>query len=132
MIAAQANRIFGILHDQPGRLVWERDYEVRLKQGGADYPFANLSGGEQMSAALAIQMAMARYFVGSPFCIFDEPTIHLDEARRRRLASAIREAQVEARFTQVFVVSHDDTFGPYVDRQIKFVKDAGKGTMVMD
>ncbi|OHB75680.1 MAG: hypothetical protein A2Z34_10020 [Planctomycetes bacterium RBG_16_59_8] len=111
--------------------MWGRDYEVRLKQGKHEYTFGNLSGGEQMSAALAIQMAMARDFAGSSFCIFDEPTIHLDEARRARLAAAIRDAQADAGFTQVFLVSHDDTFGPYVDHQVKLRKDPATGTMVI-
>ena len=77
-----------------------------------------------MSAALAIQMAMARDFAGSSFCIFDEPTIHLDAGRCGRLAQAIREARKEAGFTQVFLVSHDEAFGPHVDHQIRLRKEA--------
>lgn len=131
VISSRADRIFGHLHDQPGRLIWDKEYEVRLKTATAEYSFGNLSGGEQMSAALAIQMAMARWFVNSSFCIFDEPTIHLDESRRRRLAAAVREAQVEAGFKQVFIVSHDDTFGPYVDHEVKLAKSGASGTVVV-
>jgi DNA repair exonuclease SbcCD ATPase subunit len=76
-------------------------------------------------------MAMARDFAGSSFCIFDEPTVHLDPDRRARLAGAIREAQVDAGFSQVFVVSHDDTFGPHVDHEIKLRKVPGAGTEVI-
>lgn len=131
-IAARANRIFGHLHDQPAQLVWGESYEVRLRQGTAEYPFRSMSGGEQMSAALAIQMAMARDFAGSRFCIFDEPTVHLDEGRRARLAAAIRTAQAEAGFTQVFVVSHDETFGPFVDHAVRLRKTAAQGTEVVE
>lgn len=130
-ISARANRIFGVLHGNGSQLVWGQDYEVRLKSGSTEYAFKNLSGGEQMCAALAIQMAMARDFAGSSFCIFDEPTIHLDETRRQRLASVVREAQVDAGFTQVFIVSHDDTFGPYVDHEVKLQKGASRGTEVV-
>lgn len=130
-ISARANRIFGVLHGQGCRLSWGPDYEVRLRSGASEYAFKNLSGGEQMCAALAIQMAMARDFAGSSFCIFDEPTIHLDEMHRRRLASVIRDAQVDAGFRQVFVVSHDDTFGPYVDHEVKLQKDPARGTEVV-
>jgi DNA repair protein SbcC/Rad50 len=130
-IAARANQIFGVLHDAPGRLAFEKDYEVRFRQGESDLPFASLSGGEQMSAALSIQMAMARDFAGSKFCIFDEPTVHLDTARRGRLPAAIRSAAQDAGFAQVFIVSHDDTFGPHVDHEIQLRKSAGVGTEVV-
>jgi exonuclease SbcC len=123
-IAARANQIFGVLHDAPGRLAFEKDYEVRFRQGDSDLPFSSLSGGEQMSAALSIQMAMARDFAGSKFCIFDEPTVHLDTARRGRLPAAIRSAAQDAGFVQVFVVSHDDTFGPHVDHEIQLRKSS--------
>jgi exonuclease SbcC len=130
-ISAQANRIFGELHGEHATLAWEADYAVRLRRSDADLPFHALSGGEQMSAALAIQMAMARAFAQSSFCVFDEPTIHLDEPAKDRLAAAIKHAQVAANFTQVFLVSHDDAFQPYVDHEIKLRKDDGKkGTIV--
>ena len=80
-ITSRANRLFALLQDGPGRLAFAPNYELRFRQADTDLPFANLGGGEQMSAALAIQMAMARDFAGSSFCIFDEPTIHLDPSR---------------------------------------------------
>ncbi len=129
-IGARANRIFALLHGGAGSLIWGEDYEVRLRTPQGELPFKNLSGGEQMAAALAIQMAMARDFAQSAFCIFDEPTVHLDAARKERLCLAIREARKEGGFTQVFVVSHDECFAPFVDHEIVLRNTGEAGTVV--
>ncbi len=129
-ISARANRIFGVLSGEPARLAWAEDYELRLHRGPESVPFRAMSGGEQMAAALSVQMAMARTFARSAFCVFDEPTTHLDDARRSRLARAVKEAQQEAQFTQVFVVSHDDTFSPFVDHEISVRKDPSRGSQI--
>jgi exonuclease SbcC len=131
-ISLRANQIFGALHDEPATLIWEEGYEVKLKNARGEIPFKGLSGGEQMSAALSIQMAMARDFANSAFCIFDEPTVHLDARRCEKLGRALQEAREAAGFTQVFLVSHDDTFGPYVDQEIKLAKDKTRGTQRLD
>jgi len=127
-ISARGNRIFGKLQNEPGQLIWKKDYSVMLRRGDREISFKAMSGGEQMSAALAIQMAMARDFANSSFCIFDEPTVSLDKARRARLAQSIQETREEAGFTQVFVVSHDDAFHGYVDHELILQKDATEGT----
>ncbi len=125
-ISARSNRILEAMQDEPAKLAWGDEYQVRLRRDGVELPFHALSGGEQMSVALAIQMAMARIFAQSSFCIFDEPTVHLDELRKDRLAKAIKDAQAEAKFRQVFVVSHDDSFAPFVDHEIKVTKEHGR------
>ena len=123
-ISSRANAVFAALHREPARLAWRGAYEVTVKTPEGERPFRTLSGGEQMSAALAIQMAMARDFAGASFCVFDEPTVHLDPERRARLAEAIREAQREAGFRQVFVASQDDAFHGRVDHVVRLVRDA--------
>ena len=54
-ISTQANRIFGeIMGDHSAELAWTNDYEIVLYKNGQERSFAQLSGGEQMSAALAV------------------------------------------------------------------------------
>jgi exonuclease SbcC len=51
----------------------------------------SLSGGEQVSIALALRLGMAHLFGSSNlnFVILDEPTTHLDEERRRSLVRVL-------------------------------------------
>jgi exonuclease SbcC len=84
-----------------------------------------------MSAAIALQMAMVNEFSDSRFCIFDEPTAHLDEDRCENLADAIRRIRTDLGFTQLLLVSHDDTFGTDVEHVVEFEK-VGGGTAVKD
>ena len=75
----------------------------------------SLSGGEQMSAALAVRLALLKQLTEIRIAFFDEPTTNMDEVRRENLASEIRSI---TNFDQLFVISHDDTFDNYVDNVI--------------
>lgn len=99
-------------------LKWEDDYGVALEEGGFDRPFQNLSGGEQMAAALSIRLALLRQLSDISLAFFDEPTTNLDLERRERLAEQISRITESGTFDQLFVISHDDTFEGYVDNVI--------------
>lgn len=131
-ISLRANGVFQTLQNRPGSLRWDENYELKLQTPTGEVSFNGLSGGEKVSAALSVQMAMARDFAQASFCIFDEPTEHLDEAHRQRLPEAIRGAQREAGFTQVFIVSHDDTFNSYVDHTIRLLKETDGTTRLVE
>jgi DNA repair protein SbcC/Rad50 len=96
-----------IMNDYSGRLSWSEDYELSLEVNGRMRGFQQLSGGEQMSAALALRLALLRHLSRVDVAFFDEPTAHLDPERREGLAEKIM--QVKG-FSQLFVISHDDTF----------------------
>lgn len=107
-ISAEADRIFGeIMNDYTARLNWSEDYEITIEQLGNRREFSQLSGGEKMAAALAVRLALLREMSAIRIAFFDEPTAHLDEERRSNLASQI--TQIKG-FSQLFVISHDDTF----------------------
>jgi exonuclease SbcC len=91
---------------------------VILEEGGHERPFFNLSGGEQMAAALSIRLALLRQLSDVRVAFFDEPTTNLDKERRENLAQQIGEI---SNFDQLFIISHDDTFDEYVD-QVVFVE----------
>lgn len=69
--------------------------------------FINLSGGEQMCAALAVRLALLKVLADVDIAFFDEPTTNMDKSRRASLAEAIANIKT---FRQLFVISHDDTF----------------------
>ncbi len=128
-ISAQANRIFGeIMGDHAAELSWENDYEVVLHRRGIKRTFAQLSGGEQMSAALAIRLALLKKLSTLNIAFFDEPTQNMDELRRMNLAEQIRRVRG---FDQLVVISHDDTFEQGLDSIVRLKKE-GIETRLLD
>jgi DNA repair protein SbcC/Rad50 len=107
-VTREADRIFRELLNRPNvALDWTRDYEIIVQEGAHTRRFINLSGGEQMCAALAVRLALLRVLADIDIAFFDEPTTNMDKPRRESLAEAIANIKT---FRQLFVISHDDTF----------------------
>jgi DNA repair protein SbcC/Rad50 len=115
-ISIEANQLFREITGEAGRaLKWSRDYEIILEEEGHERSFPNLSGGEQMAAALSIRLALLKQLSDIRMAFFDEPTVNMDAERRERLAEQIGQVQ---HFDQLFVISHDDTFEASVDHVV--------------
>jgi len=107
-ISEGAAQIFGeLMQDHSRQLAWNEDYGITLEMAGHERHFRQLSGGEQMSAALAVRLALVREMSDLNLAFFDEPTANLDAQRREALAQQIMSVRG---FAQLFVISHDDTF----------------------
>jgi exonuclease SbcC len=129
-ISGEANRIFGeIMGDRSAQLAWEDDYEIVLRRDGRERTFAQLSGGEQMSAALAVRLALLRHLSRLGMALFDEPTQNMDDVRRVNLAEQIRRVHG---FDQLIVISHDDTFEQGLDGVIHLEKLDGQTVVLRD
>jgi exonuclease SbcC len=89
-----------------------------LEEHGYERPFVNLSGGEQMAAALSVRLALLKQLSDIRLAFFDEPTTNMDAERRERLAEQISRITEKQTFDQLFVISHDDTFEGYVDNVV--------------
>jgi DNA repair protein SbcC/Rad50 len=127
-ISGEANRIFGdIMGDRAAQLSWESDYEIVLRRDGKERSFAQLSGGEQMSAALAVRLALLRSLTRLDIAFFDEPTQNMDGERRGNLAEQIRRVRG---FDQLLVISHDDTFEQGLDCVLHLEKRHGETILV--
>jgi exonuclease SbcC len=127
-ISAEANRIFGeIMGDRSAQLSWQNDYEIILRRQGVNRTFAQLSGGEQMSAALAVRLALLKKLSTLNIAFFDEPTQNMDELRRMNLAEQIRRVRG---FDQLVVISHDDTFEQGLDSIVRLIKTNGETHIV--
>jgi exonuclease SbcC len=123
-ISLQAARLYAdVMADHTARLQWTEDYEILLTTGGRERTFQQLSGGEQMAAALAVRLALLREVSDIDIAFFDEPTANLDDQRRDNLAEQI--LNVKGRFSQLFVISHDDTFERDTDHVVRVVKQNG-------
>lgn len=119
-ISIEANQLYReISGNSLVSLRWDPEYEIVLEEEGRDRAFNNLSGGEQMAAALSVRMALLKEFSELRFAFFDEPTTNMDEERRRNLAQQIGRIKD---FEQLFIVSHDDSFEGFTDRIIQLGK----------
>jgi exonuclease SbcC len=122
-ISYAANQLFGqIMEDYTRTLHWQEDYGITLEVDGRERAFAQLSGGEQMSAALAVRLALLQEMSAIAVAFFDEPTTNLDDTRRDALARQI----VGVRgFEQLFIISHDDSFEQATEKLIRVEKRNG-------
>lgn len=120
-ISQEASGIFGdIMDDHAAALQWSSDYELEMEVHGTRRAFRQLSGGEQMIAALALRLALLRHTSAIDIAFFDEPTAHLDAERRDNLAERIMQIRG---FQQMFVISHDDTFERAAANYVRVSKD---------
>ena len=116
-IGEEAARIFGeIMQDHTRLLTWDEEYRVALLVDGNERQFSQLSGGEQMSAAIAVRLALLRHMSNIDLAFFDEPTTNLDSERRDALAQQILSVHD---LNQLFVISHDDTFEQATENLIR-------------
>lgn len=115
-VSIEANLLFREITGDTGRsLRWSRDYEIILEEDGHERSFPNLSGGEQMAAALAVRLALLKQLSDIRIAFFDEPTVNMDAERRARLAESIGRVR---HFDQLFVISHDDAFEETVEHVV--------------
>jgi exonuclease SbcC len=126
-IAANAQRIFNQISQEPIELEWKAEPQYSLRVVPGDRRFAMLSGGEQTKLALAMTLAMIQEFSGLRFAVFDEPTYGVDADSRQKLADAILEAQKAAALEQLIVVSHDDAFEGKIEHVV-MLRKTGAGT----
>ncbi len=121
-ISREADKLFRELLNRPNvALEWTRDYEIVVQEGAHSRRLINLSGGEQMCAALAVRLALLKVLADINIAFFDEPTTNMDKARRESLAEAIANIKT---FRQLFVISHDDTFEKVTENVILVEREA--------
>ncbi|AQS59986.1 AAA family ATPase [Desulforamulus ferrireducens] len=119
-VAAQAQSIYNTMSPEAAQFNWRAgDYVLTVTTVSGEKRFASLSGGQQMKAALAMQLALVKEFSRAGFCAFDEPTYGLDAESRIMLAEAIAKAQEECKFEQLLLVSHDQAFDDKVEHALK-------------
>ena len=129
-ISDGAAQIFGdIMQDYSRHLNWNEEYGITLEVDGRPRQFAQLSGGEQMTAALGVRLALLREISNIDVAFFDEPTTNLDETRRSSLARQILDVKG---FRQLFVISHDDTFEQATQNLIRIARVNGTSIIMRE
>lgn len=128
-ISARATGIYRDLLGQPTvSLEWGSDYEIRCRVRAEEREFKQLSGGEQMAAALAVRLALLQTISNLRLAFLDEPTAHMDTQRRVNLAAQIQNLRS---FDQLVVISHDDSFDTLFGHVVRLAKRDG-ATVVED
>ncbi|CAG0988566.1 MAG: AAA family ATPase [Candidatus Methanoperedens sp.] len=123
-ISQEASNIFSeIMDDHSSSLKWVNDYDIEIDSNGEIKYFRQLSGGERMSAALSVRLALLKALSNCDFVFLDEPTQNMDELRREKLSEEITKIRG---FKQVFVISHDDTFNEKYGNVIRIEKIDGE------
>jgi exonuclease SbcC len=123
-ISQEASNIFSeIMDDHSSSLKWVNDYDIEIDSNGQTKYFRQLSGGERMSAALSVRLALLKALSNCDFVFLDEPTQNMDEIRREKLSEEITKIRG---FKQVFVISHDDTFNEKYGNVIRIEKIDGE------
>src|SRR5271157_1304068 len=124
LISREATEMYcEIAGDMRFEIKWTNDYDIILTEDGRERTFRQLSGGEQMSAALAVRLAVLKILTSSDVVFLDEPTQNLDESRREHLAQQIMRIRD---FKQMVIISHDDTFNASLENVIEIEKLNGE------
>ncbi len=124
LISREATEMYcEIAGDRRFDIKWTNDYDIVLTEDGRERTFRQLSGGEQMSAALAVRLAVLKILTSSDVVFLDEPTQNLDESRREHLAQEIMRIKD---FKQMVIISHDDTFNAALENVIEIEKINGE------
>lgn len=90
-------------------IIVDEDLEVTVMRGGETTPLSLLSGGEKVAIAIALRLAIAKALAGTfSTIIMDEPTIHLDEERRKELVEVVKSFFREGAIVpQMVIITHD-------------------------
>ena len=96
------------------------NHDLQISRFGVLESLDNLSGGEQVLAALSIRLGFARALAGSDLLMLDEPTAHLDDSRRAELVDVLEHLQPAK---QLLIVTHDEDFESVADTLIRVRKN---------
>jgi len=113
-----------------------RDVDISCYSRNTTLDLESLSGGEQVSVALALRLGMSHLLGASNlnFMILDEPTAHLDNERRKSLVNVLSQLtnlKEDDSSMQFIIITHDaEIFDDSSVENIYKFESAPDGTMV--
>ena len=113
-----------------------RDVDISCYSRNTTLDLESLSGGEQVSIALALRLGMSHLLGASNlnFMILDEPTAHLDSERRKSLVNVLSQLtnlKDDDSSMQFIIITHDaEIFDDSSVENIYKFESAPDGTMV--
>jgi len=113
-------------------IIIDENLDVSVMRGGEATPLSLLSGGEKVAIAIALRLAIAKALAGTlSTIIMDEPTIHLDEERRRELVEVVKSFFREGTVVpQMVIITHDRELEEVADTLYQVEKINGVSKIV--
>ena len=109
----------------------DEDYNVYLVTRNGEKNVQMLSGGERIALAIAYRLALARIIGGRvESMIMDEPTVHLDEERRRELISIIKQGLEATGLAQLVVVTHERELEEAADKVVEVRRERDESRVI--
>ncbi|PUA31833.1 MAG: hypothetical protein B7O98_08545 [Zestosphaera tikiterensis] len=97
------------------RLKIDDEYNISYYVNDEELNVKNASGGEKVSIAIALRLALAEMLMGKvSTIILDEPTVYLDEENREKLFEILK--QVASNLKQIIIVTHEEKVKDIADK----------------
>ncbi|AKA48547.1 hypothetical protein IX51_04910 [uncultured archaeon] len=105
----------------------DENFDIKVINNGVEEPLDSLSGGERISLAIAVRLAIAKYLTGRvSTVIMDEPTNFLDEDRRNNLKEIIQYSlKDENMVQQMIMITHHTELTSAADASFEVTKVNG-------
>lgn len=110
-------------------LLLDEDYNVVVRGPEGESSMSMVSGGEKIAIALALRLGITKSMAKGDLetILLDEPTIHLDDARRQELINLLKEMSL---LPQMVIVTHENQLESAADNLIKVEKENGISKIV--
>ena len=110
-------------------LILDEDYNVVVRGPEGESSMSMVSGGEKIAIALALRLGITKSMAKGDLetILLDEPTIHLDDARRHELINLLKEMSL---LPQMIIVTHENQLESAADNLIKVEKENGISKIV--
>lgn len=109
----------------------DEDYEISLYGPEGEAKLDMVSGGEKIAIALALRLGITQAMANGSIesILLDEPTIHLDDYRRKELIDLLRTMSV---IPQMIIVTHDEDLENAADNIFKVEKKNGLSSVKIE
>ena len=106
------------------------EYDVTVYGPEGESSLSMVSGGEKIAIALALRLGITQAMANGELdtILLDEPTIHLDSARRHELINLLKDMSV---LPQMIIVTHEPQLENAADNLIKVEKENGISKVIM-
>ncbi|WP_296889142.1 AAA family ATPase [uncultured Methanobrevibacter sp.] len=110
-------------------LILDEEYNVVVRGPEGESSMSMVSGGEKIAIALALRLGITKSMAKGDLetILLDEPTIHLDDARRHELINLLKEMSL---LPQMIIVTHENQLESAADNLIKVEKENGISKIV--
>ena len=111
-------------------LTIDDEYDVTVYGPEGESSMSMVSGGEKIAIALALRLGITQAMANGELdtILLDEPTIHLDAARRHELINLLKEM---SSLPQMIIVTHEVQLENAADNLIKVEKENGISKVIM-